>query len=482
MTSRLTISRYLKWRIQRNNNSRFHYSRYLGEARRLSVALSSFTSTTPGIPGLKRRILNFSTKNKHPSSYVFAKDLLQRKHPHKPITSRNPFESVDTQSVAGWYDKNLFPQPHLQSEKTMNENQLQTSGVLAGDIFDHYLRANVQIGLADIFEIKALQQRQNVETRFITAQLGLADGFDYRGMIAELNTVLPDASVDTHVTRSKEDVCIYTYFYDRGNTTNLLAIGLINISADTTRATLVSTQAHGDAIEKLLEEHIHDDHHAVFFLSLTQEGIRSNRRSIRRSTAKVAKKEFYPFLGDEPINYFDRFLNSSSGILLMIGPPGTGKSTFLRSLILHSGKDASMVFDEATMRSPDMLSTFYGSTHRILALEDADNFLTPRESGNADLAGLLNYADGVVADPTKKIVISTNLSSVNKVDPAILRKGRCYDIIQFQELTPEQASLAREAADLEPVTFEKSLVLAEALDDNQRVLTEKRSRMIGFTS
>lgn len=361
----------------------------------------------------------------------------------------------------------------------MSQIQLQ-HGIPSNSIFQHYLRANVQIGLADIFEIMALQNRRNVETRFITAQLGLGDGFNFRDMISELDSALPDVRVDTHVTQSKEDVCIYVYFYDDKEQDSVIGISLINITADTTRATLVMLQDRCEAIEKVLNNHIFDDHHAVFQLTMSNDGIRSTRRSIRRSTAKVAMPEFYPFLGMAPNDYFDAFLKSSSGILLLIGEPGTGKSTFLRSMILHSGKDASMVYDENTMRSNDMLTTFYGSTHGILALEDADNFLISRESGNADLAGLLNFADGVISDPTKKIVISTNLSSVNKVDPAVLRKGRCYDIVNFRALTPSEADLARAAAGLQPVGFEKDKVLAEVLDDNQRVLTENRKRAVGF--
>jgi ATP-dependent 26S proteasome regulatory subunit len=44
-----------------------------------------------------------------------------------------------------------------------------------------------------------------------------------------------------------------------------------------------------------------------------------------------------------------------------------------------------------------------------------------------------------VTTRNKKLIFSTNLPSISDIDPALIRPGRCYDIIHFDELNQEQA-------------------------------------------
>jgi len=361
--------------------------------------------------------------------------------------------------------------------------QNETHGISTKELFSHYLKANVQIGLADIFEIKALDSNQCVETRFIEAQVGLRDNFNYRKMIEDIKNLGDWCHIRTHVTGSKNDVNCYIFISDKLVKTgdNTVAIILVTVSSDKTKATVTCIQQYHETIEKVLLEHIYDDQHPAFTLNITQQGIQSTRRSIRKSTAEVAKKEYYPFLNKTPEEYFDSYIKSKSGILFLIGPAGTGKSSFVRSLAIHSGKEVCTVYDEPTMRSVELMNYFYSSGHDLLVLEDADAFLTRREEGNKDLASLLNFVDGVVNDPDKKVIISTNLSSLNKVDPALLRKGRCYDIIEFRELSIEESITARKASGLPLIDFDKSGVLADVLCKDDDVLNNNRNRTFGFT-
>lgn len=371
---------------------------------------------------------------------------------------------------------------HKETEMSFIE-QLEAPGISTKELFSHYLKANVQIGLADIFEIKALDSDQCVETRFIEAQVGLRDNFNYRKMIEDIKNLGDWCHIRTHVTGSKSDVNCYIFISDKLVNTgdNTVAIILVTVSSDKTKATITSIQQYHNTIEEVLLKHIYDDQHPAFTLNITQQGIQSTRRSIRKSTAEIAKKEYYPFLNKTPEEYFDSYIKSKSGILFLIGPAGTGKSSFVRSLAIHSGKEVCTVYDEPTMRSVELMNYFYSSGHDLLVLEDADAFLTRREEGNKDLASLLNFVDGVVNDPDKKVIISTNLSSLSKVDPALLRKGRCYDIIEFRELSIEESITARNASGLPAIEFDKSGVLADVLCEDDDVLNNNRGRTFGFT-
>jgi ATP-dependent 26S proteasome regulatory subunit len=43
----------------------------------------------------------------------------------------------------------------------------------------------------------------------------------------------------------------------------------------------------------------------------------------------------------------------------------------------------------------------------------------------------LNVGDGLVTTKGKKLIFSTNLPSIRDVDSALVRPGRCFDILNF---------------------------------------------------
>jgi hypothetical protein len=53
----------------------------------------------------------------------------------------------------------------------------------------------------------------------------------------------------------------------------------------------------------------------------------------------------------------------------------------------------------------------------------------------------LNVGDGLVTAANKKMIFSTNLPSIKDIDPALIRPGRCFDIVHFDTLTQEQATV-----------------------------------------
>lgn len=161
-------------------------------------------------------------------------------------------------------------------------------------------------------------------------------------------------------------------------------------------------------------------------------------------TIELDNREFipeaYPFISEDPIQYMRRYMDSKSSVLVLIGPPGTGKTSFLKQLIRESKADALLSYDDRILSGDGFFANFMqNSAQRMLIMEDADTFLSvDRERGNNLLHKFLNVADGVMAS-NKKIVFSTNLASINKVDPALLRPGRCFDVINFRNLTRNEA-------------------------------------------
>jgi len=189
--------------------------------------------------------------------------------------------------------------------------------------------------------------------------------------------------------------------------------------------------------------------------------------------------EMYPFLnGDTLTSYYDRFLNSTANVLLLIGPPGSGKTTFIRGLLDYSKKSAMVTYDAAILEKDYIFASFIGNDTDIMVMEDCDKFLGSRADGNTMMHKFLNVGDGLVTSSGKKLIFSTNLPSVRDVDPALIRPGRCFDILNFGMLNKTQADILAKKIG---VTLEdKEFYSVAEIYNTQTTSPTTVSRKLGF--
>jgi hypothetical protein len=151
--------------------------------------------------------------------------------------------------------------------------------------------------------------------------------------------------------------------------------------------------------------------------------------------------EMYPFLKGETLaSYYERFMASSANILLLIGPPGTGKTTFIRGLLSHTDSSAMVTYDAAILEKDYLFARFIEDDTNVMVLEDSDAFLKSRSDGNTMMHRFLNVGDGLVTTKGKKMIFSTNLPSIRDIDSALIRPGRCFDIVTFDQLNQTEAT------------------------------------------
>jgi hypothetical protein len=190
--------------------------------------------------------------------------------------------------------------------------------------------------------------------------------------------------------------------------------------------------------------------------------------------------EMYPFLqGEKLTDYYKRYYDSDSSILLLIGPPGTGKTSFIKGYLTTMRQSAIITYDKSVISKDSLFSEFISGDDDVLVFEDADLFLANRTEGNDLMHRFLNVGNGLTTTKGKKMIFSTNLPNVKSIDPAFLREGRCFDTLHFNTLNKEEAKLLIEKQNLNPsILDKKDLFTISELYNNSYVT--KNETMFGF--
>ena len=166
-------------------------------------------------------------------------------------------------------------------------------------------------------------------------------------------------------------------------------------------------------------------------------------RSVILERPKPVHDVFYPFIEEGVDAYQARYLADDASLLFLMGPPGTGKTSFIRHMIYKHQLVATVTYEEGLLNSDKLFIKFMTGDNNILVIEDADLMLQSREgSENKLISRFLNVSDGLIKFQKKKIVFTTNLHDFSSVDPALYRAGRCFDTLKFRPLSRVEADQA----------------------------------------
>eukprot|EP00818_Percolomonas_sp_WS_P005355 CAMPEP_0117444330 /NCGR_PEP_ID=MMETSP0759-20121206/5183_1 /TAXON_ID=63605 /ORGANISM="Percolomonas cosmopolitus, Strain WS" /LENGTH=743 /DNA_ID=CAMNT_0005236389 /DNA_START=1176 /DNA_END=3407 /DNA_ORIENTATION=- len=126
------------------------------------------------------------------------------------------------------------------------------------------------------------------------------------------------------------------------------------------------------------------------------------------------------------------------------GPPGSGKSSFVCALASELSLGICVLTLSSNNLDDQSLNELLHNTPPkcIILLEDIDAVFVAREateimeSNRVTFSGLLNALDGVAAQEDKLFFMTTN--HIDKLDPALLRPGRCDVKVRFDYASKQQ--------------------------------------------
>ena len=215
------------------------------------------------------------------------------------------------------------------------------------------------------------------------------------------------------------------------------------------------------------------------------DGLMSRKEFVDPTTFNSYTKDFYPYLNKPVDKIYKEFFESKSNILLLAGPSGSGKTTFCRNLLKYYSNKAMIANSKTLFHNSDVFIRYSQSDAGLLVIEDVDDLITARKDGNNVMSYLLNLSDGIIPN-NKKVVISTNLPGLNSIDDAVLRLGRCYDMLLFRKLSTSEAMLARSSIGKEYIdlnNIQDKWTLAEALNyDPELNIKNRNTFSVGFSS
>lgn len=230
--------------------------------------------------------------------------------------------------------------------------------------------------------------------------------------------------------------------------------------------------------EKYLEKFMNDEHKISILVAENGE-------------FEVVKHKIKPYQLDLSTMYNDDFLpvhehivdalkHSKKGVVLLHGLAGTGKTNYIKWLTSQVS-EKEFIFVPTTMihrlTDPSFIKVLMENKKAVLVLEDCENYISERTVNNPHtdvVASILNIADGILSDIIECQMICTFNASIDKIDTALLRRGRLIAEYCFKALSVEKANAYFQSIDSDSHT-DKPLTLAEMIHIKEQDFREKET-------
>jgi ATP-dependent 26S proteasome regulatory subunit len=176
---------------------------------------------------------------------------------------------------------------------------------------------------------------------------------------------------------------------------------------------------------------------------------------------------------------------NDKGIILLHGDPGTGKTSYIKYLTKLI-EDKEILFIPPSMAEvlsePTIIPFLMEHRNSILIIEDAERVISDREINGSSIgvSNILNLTDGILGDCLNIQIIATFNMKKEKIDTALLRKGRLIAEHKFKPLSIEDTNNLIKFLD-KNYESDTEMCLADIYNiDVESYKVENKNKKIGF--
>ncbi|MBK9793164.1 MAG: AAA family ATPase [Sphingobacteriales bacterium] len=178
---------------------------------------------------------------------------------------------------------------------------------------------------------------------------------------------------------------------------------------------------------------------------------------------------------------------NKSGLILLHGIPGTGKSTYIRYLIHQLKKKVIFMPPNfaKSLEAPEVTRLLIENANSIFVIEDAEDLLVSRDQfKNSSISMLLNLTDGLLGESLGIQIIATFNTHISNIDKALLRKGRLIGLYEFKPLSMQKSKVLLEEQGVADTEIKQPMTLADIYntEQNEFTLNTNKRTSIGFSS
>jgi hypothetical protein len=222
--------------------------------------------------------------------------------------------------------------------------------------------------------------------------------------------------------------------------------------------------------------------HEINLITVSNMGLELHSMDIKRTRLDLNKNYNDDFL---PVHQqIMKRLNhrNDKGIVLLHGIPGTGKTTYLRYLIGLLRKNMLFIPPNiaVNLANPDFINILINNPNSVLIIEDAENIIMDRgQSHSSAVSTLLNLSDGLLSDCLNIQIICTFNMPIQRIDEALLRKGRLIAKYEFKELSVAKAQRISDELGYKR-TITKPMTLSDLYNQDEPDFGKQEPPKIGF--